>query len=409
MTATRARGRTASDGVLLASEIMTKTKAVAELASAQADQMEIEASVSRPVFDATNSAGLYGIMLPMEVGGSGADFATVAESIEEMARADGSTGWAYMVNVTMAGSVQANCSAAMVDALFKADPRPVLAGQLPPVGKAVRVDGGYRVTGRYSFASGSTYANWIGGGAVVTDGIDGSESSSGTIIFFVPKVEATMKGNWNVMGLNGTGSYDYEIVDKYVPDAMTSDGAMLSFASSSRAMRGTAYQKLGMFGVGLSGHCAVIIGIGRRAMEEVVRIANSKVRIGANETVAENAVFCDDFARNEILLRAARGVFYDTFRHAEANAERLGYITHGDAARLRQTTIWLHDIIDGVVKFCHRWSGTGIIRHPSVLGRCTRDMAVATQHIVADPGAMSACAIPIFDEWLKHPDGVFLP
>ena len=187
-----------------------------ELIESEADDIEANCTVSKAVVDAIEETGLFRLSTPKEIGGLEADVDTVAAVCEALAFADGATGWAFTQN-TITGSylsyIDPECAkrfAAMRTG----------AGHFAPLGVAHEEDGGFRVSGNWQFASGSGHAEFIGGGAIVMrDGAPAPIGEGGKlplIGFFVPAENAKLTGNWDTMGLRGTGSFDYEIPEQFV-------------------------------------------------------------------------------------------------------------------------------------------------------------------------------------------------
>lgn len=365
------------------SDALSQAKAIAPLIESEADTIERESTITRPVVDALIEARLFWLMVPESYGGLGLGMVDSLKVIEEISRADGSTGWALMANAFSTGIAVGYFSEEGAREIFDQPTPGITAGMILPTGKATRVEGGYRVTGRYQFASGSAHASWIGAGFVV-HGDDGEPLLSETgdpvcRVAFVPREKVEFLGNWHVMGMVGTGSYDYAVTDVFVPEKHTMD------TFSTTPVRPEPLYKLGLLGIGVGGHSGVALGLATRALQEIVTISSGKVRPGYDTFVGDSVLFRREFAKYEALLQAARAYVYDIHGEAEDTAARGEEITAEQRARMRQVTTWVQEVASDVVGFAHRWGGSQSIRNPSALGRCTRDAAVATQHLLVDP------------------------
>jgi alkylation response protein AidB-like acyl-CoA dehydrogenase len=257
---------------------------------------------------------------------------------------------------------------------------PVFAGMFGPVGSAELVDGEYVVNGRYGFASGSSYASWISGGTlVVRDGelVTGANGMPEMRVAFVPREHVEFLGTWDVLGLQGTGSYDYAITDERVAPEFTFP------LLDAVAHRGGALYGFGVLGITSSGHSGFALGVGKRALEELLKIVPGKSRMGATP-VSDQQLFQHDLGYHDAALRAARALVFDVFGAVEA--ELLAGREPSPAARqrLRQTTTYATRIAADVVRFAYTWAGSDALRQPSVLGRCFRDMHAGTQHVFVD-------------------------
>jgi hypothetical protein len=124
--------------------------------------------------------------------------------------------------------------------------------------------------------------------------------------------------------------------------------------------------------------------------------------MGYTVPVPEHPVFKHQFAVHEASYLAARHLILDAIDKAEAAIVAGEQLTPTHFARIRQACSWAHKTAVEVVGFCHHWGASQSFRMPTVLGRCTRDLAVATQHVIADEAAFSDTALPIYDSWLDR-------
>jgi len=189
-------------------DMLARARSLAPLISSRADATEQAGTMVPEVVDALRQTELFWLMLPTELGGIGADFVTTLEVLEEVTRADASTGWSLMANLTGTALAGAFAGEAAVDAMFGNGKRGISAGMLGPGGKSVEVPGGIRGAGKYSFGSGCAHADWFGAGMLVMD--DGkprtlANGAPEVRVCFVPRDKVEIIGNWDVVGLMGTG------------------------------------------------------------------------------------------------------------------------------------------------------------------------------------------------------------
>jgi len=397
-------GTLPSAGVAERRPVRDRVREVAAIVRREADAIEEQGIVTQAVFDATRDAKLYSIMVPRSDGGDEADFTTFAEAIEEMSAAEVSAGWIYWVLMGMRTGAWMLGGPAIRAAIFDGTEDQMIAGQNGRYCEGVRVPGGYRVTGRYSFASGSRYATWVVGGLTVTENgapVLNEDGSPQIIHFWVPRKEARFVGNWDVMGLSATESYDYELNDCFVPDEHAVDARALIHNLPCPDANATPFMRLGGMNLGLAGHGAIAAGIARRALEEVVRVTGNVKRMDYPTVVRDHPAFQAEFSEHELKFRGARFNYYHVFAEAERSVADGSPLSAEHQARFRQATSWMHKVAEETVRFAHRWSGTSVIRNPSPLARCIRDVAVATQHLLADPIGMIATAPVIIDTWLE--------
>ncbi len=192
-------------------ELVVAARELRGLIQSEAERTEAESTMSPAVVAAIEAAGLFRLLVPTAFGGHEANVDTLVAVAEELAYADGSVGWAFVQNVTVGGYL------AYVDPEFAAalSDRRAGGGCSHPLGVARIEPGGYRVSGSYPFGSGSAHAEYLGGAALVMDGADvappGADGTLPVIGFLIPSEQVTITGNWDVMGLRGTGSYDFEV------------------------------------------------------------------------------------------------------------------------------------------------------------------------------------------------------
>lgn len=363
-------------------EYLERARRAAKVIEAEAETIEREATITDTAYRALADAGLFWILVPEEYGGAGLDIVSAFQVVQEIARADGSTGWAFMANSCSTAVAVGFMNQEGAAEMFAGPDKGITAGMIVPTGSAVRVDGGYRVSGRFQFASGSAHASWIGAGFVVHDDagnpIVDAAGQPDCRIGFLPREEIEFLGNWDVLGMVGTGSYDYKVENRFVPDKFT----METF--STVPARPEPVYELGLLGIGVGGHAPVALGLAERALQEIAGIVEGKQRPGYATVVGESDLFRLDFARHEALYRAARAYVYEAYGDAEATAAAGQPITDEQRARMRQVATWAQEVAGDVVTFAHRWAGSATVRNPSVLGRCVRDAAVATQHALVD-------------------------
>lgn len=371
----RAGGRESADHLGRAAK-------VSDVIQREARETERAGTMTRPVLDALVDSELFWILLPGDLGGGGQGVVTFLEVVEELSRADASSGWSYMANAGSTGIAAGFLQAEAVREMFGGPDKAITAGQLGPIGRGTEAGGGFRFTGNYQFGSGSAHASWIGGGFLIEDegrvrvGADGQPDAR---VAFLPRERATFRGNWDVTGLVGTGSYDYQICDEFVAREFT-------YARSGAApVREEPVFALGPGGLGIAGHAAVALGLMKRALAEVAVIADGKKRAGYPGPVGDHPLFLHGFARHEAMYQSARGYVLDVFGGAEATASAGRPVAPVEHARIRQVSTWVHDVATEVVGFCHLWGGTQAFRNPTSLGRVGRDLAVATQHVLIDP------------------------
>ena len=333
--------------------------------------------VDHLVTDAFAEAGLYGALTPKEVGGRELSLEENLDIIEEISYADGSTGWAYMACATTSAFFGAWCGDEFVREAF-ADGVPLMAGQLAPNGQATKVPGGYVVNGSFQFGSGIDHASLVGMGFIVTDGDRPPEFRMGV----VEKSAVALTGNWDVMGLRATASYDYRAADVFVPEAASFGYAAPGSLAPLHRRGGTVYD-LGILILTCVGHSAWAIGITRRALDEVRALAPTKHRMGSTSVLAESERFLHDYARLEQRARASAARVHEVFREA-AEAGELGTVDAALSTEVRSTNAFVTEEAAEIVRACYLLAGTTGLRS-GPLERAFRDIHAGTQHAMVNP------------------------
>jgi len=364
-----------------ANDVLTTTRALFDLIDREAPATESGATLSPAVVEAFHEQGMFGLMIPKELGGTEADLLTTLAVYEEASRADGSTGWSLLANATTSAFAAAYCGDDAVATMFGGDRFPTHAGQFSPRGTAqLRDDGSYVVAGRYSFGSGSGHSNWMGGGAIEMNAGAMVMAPSGLPViraFFVPRENVEFLGNWDVMGLTGTGSYDYEVPEQVVEESFTFD------LINAKPQRGGPVYRLGVMGLTAVGHAAFALGVGRRALDELLAVLATKHRLGASLPLRDQQRFRFEFARHDAALLAARAFVYESFASVQDTLFAGDDPTPVQRARLRQSTTYVTHVAEEAVRFAYTTAGTDALR-PGALQRCFRDIHAATQHLVVD-------------------------
>lgn len=368
--------------------LLESARALAPLLEAEAAAGEAAGAVTPAAVDALTQAGMFALMVPEALGGPEADIVTTLEVLEELARADGSTGWALMANVTATGFAASYCGDAAVKEMWSGALPAIHCGQLAPRGVADAVESGYRIAGSFSFGSGSSHTGYVAGGFVERrDGevVLDARGLPRIVVALVPRDRAVFKGNWDVLGLSGTASVDYDIPEQEVGVDWTYP------LLEAIPQRGGPVYRLGVLSITAMGHAAYALGVGRRAMDELTGVARAKQRMGA-EPIRDQQLFQHDYAVHDAAVHAARALVLDWYGQAQAVVDAGDVPDPLLAQRLRQATTYATRVAADAVRFAYVWSGSHGLRNPSALGRCFRDMYAATQHVMVDNETLTKAA-----------------
>ena len=361
---------------------IARARSVAPLLAKGADRIEAARELPPDLLAALHEARLFRLLLPKSLGGDECDFVTLAKVTEIIAAADASTAWCLGQGGGCAMSA-AYLEPAVARRLF-GRPDAVLAWGAGAVGSATRVAGGFRISGQWSFASGSRHATLLGAHCRVFDADgrpelrpDGRQVEH-TALF--PRAKATIHDVWQVVGLRGTGSDTYDVEDLVVPVAETVDREGLSEVHEP----GTLYRFAQMLAYS-SAFGGVMLGIARGTLDDLRTLAMTKTARGAASSMRDSQVFQFDLARLEARLGAARAYHHQAYGAVWAAVDAGSEVTldHRIAVRLAST----HAINEGVdiVAQAYRAAGQSAIFETNPFERRLRDANSASQQVQGRP------------------------
>jgi len=376
---------------------VARAAALGPLIEAEADEAERTEDVTPNVVEALKDANLFWMMVSERFGGGGVRIPEFIEVIEEVARADGSTGWVLMILAL--GNRNASLFLPAAEELYGGPEKAILGGFSFPIGTGRFADGGIIVSApRVPFASGSTYATHLSLAVhMVDEGGEPLRTDDGAPVVrtaYLPKEGLRILGGWDVTGLVATGSRDYEVPEQFAPDRMLMPN--MFWVDPDAPIIG---EHLDRSASGGAGHAGVALGLMKRALQEVARITTGKRRQGYPTTVDEYPLFRGEFARHEAMYQSARRYVLDVYSEADEAARTRGEVSAELTARMRQATTYAHEVGQAVVGFADLWGSTQAYKQPSALGRCIRDFAVAKNHLYVAPISQVDAAPAILRSW----------
>ncbi|HUI28128.1 MAG TPA: acyl-CoA dehydrogenase family protein [Candidatus Kryptonia bacterium] len=346
----------------------------------RADEIERERRLPAELVAALSEAGLFRLCVPRSLGGGEVDVTTMIRAIEEIAYADGSAGWCVMIGAT-SGLVSGYLAADAAREIYGAASA-ITGGVFAPLGNATVVESGYRVSGRWAFASGCQHCGWLMGGCVVFDDGKPRLLSSGlpdSRMMLFPLRDVEIIDTWTVAGLRGTGSHDMAVKELFVP-AERSVALVTDRPQQSGPLY--AFPVFGLLALGIAG---VALGIARNAIDELIRLAGAKTPSGSRRKLADRAVIQMQVAQAEALLRSARAFLFETVNETWQAAQSEGAISIQRRALLRLAATHTTISCAGVVDLMYNAGGGTSIYATNPLQRCFRDIHVVTQHMMVAP------------------------
>lgn len=330
-------------------------------------------------------AGVFRMLLAEEHGGLEAAPVTAAEVIESLSTANGSVGWVAMIL-----SATPHWVAGYLDADVSRDVFPVgfpviLGGTQVPHGKAVKTEGGWRLTGQWPFASGCHYADWLSTGSWMYDGDEPILEESGSPmwrLFLSPASSCKILDTWHTTGLRGTGSNDYTLEDAYVPDRLAIKHPAQSEPRSP--LRYYSYP-----GISVAMMSAVSLGVAQAALNGLNELLREKVDRRNARPVSGDLEKLGDLAKTEYLVGSARGFLYDNLGQVWAIDQDGREIPMDLRGRMRTACTSAVTASVQAVDLAYASAGASSIYVASDLERCFRDVHTAAAHAFVRPATLA--------------------
>lgn len=360
-------------------EYLERARALLPQIDAAAVQIDRDRRIPQSIVDALHGAGLFRLLLPRSLNGAEIDPVTFVEVMETIGGVDASTAWC-LCQTAGVSMTAAYLGQAVAHEIFGRDPRAVMAWGPGPGSKAIVADGGYRVTGTWSFASGGRLANWLGAQCPVYDP-DGTprrrrdgRPEIRTMIF--PASSAPMTDTWDVIGLRGTASDSYTVTDLFVPQ----ERSVVRDNPAERREPGLLY----CFPTGSffsSGFAGVALGLARTMLDAFVALAHDKTPRGAAHTLRQSGVAQSQVAQCEARLRSARVYLLTTLGEIWEAVGGAGDVTLEQRMAIRLASTHAMQQAGEVVDTVYHAAGATAIFRTGAFERRFRDMHAITQQL----------------------------
>ncbi len=341
---------------------------------ARSEEFERLGRLPDDVVTTMREEGLFATWIPAVYGGPERSAMDGLQTIAAVAEADGAAGWCVMIALTtsMIGHL---LPAAHAKEIFH--PQAITGGFAAPMGTAVPVEGGLRVTGRWAWGSGAAHCTSIGGGVRLVDDDGRPAPRADGLAFpyvFFDRDDVQLLDTWHVAGLEGTGSTDYTVTDAFVPE-----GRWVELGRTAPVVDG-ALSRFPLFGLLALGVATVSVGIARRALAETVALATTKRPMGSSKTLAERPSTQVDIARAEATVRSCWALVTDAVQDAWATAEVGDPLSVEQRRLLRLAATDATSRCADAVRRLHLVAGAADAYRTSPIQRAFRDIHVATQH-----------------------------
>jgi indole-3-acetate monooxygenase len=364
-----------------------------------ADRGERERRLPEKTAKALTEAGFFRLCRPSGLGGLEADPITVLEVVEELARHDGSAAWCAL-NCGIAGVLQAYVPHEG-GRQFGSAPDVVVNGVVAPSGRALEVEGGYRVSGRWRFVSNCHYCHWLAPASLVYKGESVSTGPMGpeAVMTWIEASDCRIIDTWDTAGLRATGSHDVEVSDVFVPKRLTAPLPPQDPVPEGPLFR---FPVVGLWSAGLA---AAALGIARAAIDDLVQVAATKTPFGMASALSTRATARIAVCEATAGTRSARALLVEETARVWEQVQEDMHVTAEQQARLRIAATHATAASAAAVDRMYTAGGGSALFASSPLQRCLRDVHAVTQHaFVAPPTYESLGSILLGVE----PDGFML-
>lgn len=334
-----------------------------------------------PIAKALVERNFYRVLLPREFGGLGVDPITYLRMVEAFSAMDGSVGWNFAIGAgssLLAGFVPEPVAREIFSA-----PNACVAGAAAPTGVARIVDGGYRVSGRWSFASGIHQSTWVMAGCMLHEGDPPAPVKSGMPMrhVVVPRASVQVLDAWHVGGLRGTGSTDFTIDDLFVPN----ERSFLMFLGSCIYDADVFRLPSTFFGCALA---TVALGVARAAVEAFVELATEKRPIMSPNLLRDRTAAQYDVAKAEAMVDSSREYLFASIEEMWRTVVARREVELPLRAKIRRAQNHAAESAAEAVTRLYRAAGGTALYERSPLERCFRDVNAALGHVTLQRGIL---------------------
>ncbi len=353
---------------------LARFTAAAKAADARADEIDASRRLPEDLAAQLISTGVMKTWVPTAYGGHGGSVMDLVNAVEHISYYSGSAGWCSMIGITT-GLMSGFLPPKFGEELF-ASPGACGGGLAAPIGVATVVDGGLEVTGEWAWGSGTSHCTTIAGGVRIADS-NGERATladgAGACFAFFDLADVELLDTWHTSGLRGSGSTHYKVEKAFVPE-----GRWVAMANMPKPVDDNPLYRFSAFGALSMGVTAVLMGLARRATDELVALAN-KPSAGSKRVLAERAVVQSQLARAEAAVLSSRA-FVESAVGQCWDAAVEGAMDDRQKGLLRLAAADTASRCADAVDLCYNAGGGTTVYKANPLERVFRDAHVATQH-----------------------------
>jgi alkylation response protein AidB-like acyl-CoA dehydrogenase len=359
--------------------LVTAARELGDLLRQHIEEGERARHLPTATAEALNGAGMFRLCRSSELGGLETDPLAIIDVIEELARHDASAAWCAL-NCGIAGVLHSFLDPDAADEIG-AGPDVVVNGVIAPTGRALVVDGGYRLSGRWSFVSTCHHCTWLALSCIVVDG--DVTSSAGEqppiMMMFVPASQWQIIDTWDTVGLRATGSHAIDVADVFVPAERAISVQLLEPRRRGALFR---FPIVGLFSVGMA---ACALGLARAAVDDLVDLAHTKTPFGMSSTLASRSTTQIAVSEASAAAWSARALLIDETERMWQAVQGGEPPTPQQRAALRIATTHATRAAAVAADRAYTAGGSSAIFASSPLQRRLRDIHTLTQHFFVGP------------------------
>ena len=364
--------------ICVTTDHIARARNLAPLLTAAAPRIDTACELPADVLDAMHAEGMFRLLVPRSLGGAELDPATYIQCVEAIAGGDASVAWC--MNQGSGCSMSAGYLTPSVAQEVFGGERDVLAWGMGPGAKAVRVQGGWRISGDWAFASGSRHATWLGAHCPCFEP-DGTPQRHAdgrpwerTMLF--RRDVASIRDIWQVVGLRGTGSDAYSVQDLFVDDAHT----LTRDRPEERREPGLIYRFAAMQ-IYASGFAAVALGAARAALDSFIDLARGKTPALTQTALRDSAVIQSAIGIADAKLKSARTWLIHVLGDTQEAVNLAGELTTEQRVAIRQASTYAIHQAKEVVDIAYHEAGATAIFDANPFERRFRDVNTVTQQV----------------------------
>jgi alkylation response protein AidB-like acyl-CoA dehydrogenase len=358
---------------------LERVHALAPLVQQYRDEGERQRRLPQPLFQALRDAGFFSLWVPRLIGGAETDVETSVRVVEELSRLDGAVGWNVMIAANTS-ILWANLTEDVAAEMVGRDGRNVIAGTVTSgSGTAIPVPGGFRVSGRWPFASGCHQADWLVCVCHIVEEGEPRRAPDGSprnFTFVLRAAECQILDTWHTVGMRGTGSHDFTVTDLFVPE-----GRYFPARDGTSFQPGPLYNT-SFYHLWAPNIAGVALGIGRAALGLFAELASAKRPTRSTVVLAERENVQEKFGRAQGLVRGSQAFLYEVIRQTWPCLRSGEPVPEELTALNRLAASMAVDNAIAAVDLVFTLSGSTSIYERNRLERCFRDVHVVQQHAV---------------------------